>query len=152
MLAAKVGTAADLGHTQHRCEVAMPWEWRQANAFDQQDRLRIAARHMHMAVMTGHLNGAACEKVMRLFEERKPISDELWADVHQERFNALVEYDLAKLRVSYGAAELARHLATARAAEVIESLRYFDTAEGCADLLYATRLAGAPLSPDAAVA
>jgi hypothetical protein len=36
----------------------------------------------------------------------------------------------------------ARRLATARAAEVIECLRHYDTAEGCADLLYATRLAG----------
>jgi hypothetical protein len=64
--------------------------------------------------------------------------------------NALVEYDLAKMRVSYGAPELARILATVRAAEVMESLRHYDTVEGCADLLYATRLAGAPLSPDAA--
>ena len=50
----------------------MPWEWRQANAFSEQRRLQIAARHMHMAATAGHLHGAACEKVMRLFEERKP--------------------------------------------------------------------------------
>jgi hypothetical protein len=152
VLAKNVGSGMDLGHTLHRCEVAMPWEWRQANAFDPEQRLQFAARHMHMAVTTGHLNGAACEKVMRLFEERKPIADELWEQVHQERFNALVEYDLAHDRLGFGNAELARLLATVRAAEVIESLRHYDTAEGCADLLYATRLAGAPLSPEAAVA
>ncbi|MBS4728284.1 NAD-binding protein [Mycobacterium sp. SM1] len=33
----------------HRCQVAMPWEWRQANAFSAQDRLRIAARHALLA-------------------------------------------------------------------------------------------------------
>jgi hypothetical protein len=152
VLAKNVGSGMDLGHTLHRCEVAMPWEWRQANAFDPEQRLQFAARHMHMAVTTGHLNGAACEKVMRLFEERKPIADELWEQVHQERFNALVEYDLAHDRLGFGNAELARLLATVRAAEVIESLHHYDTAEGCADLLYATRLAGAPLSPEAAVA
>jgi hypothetical protein len=152
VLAKNVGSGMDLGHTLHRCEVAMPWEWRQANAFDAEQRLQFAARHMHMAVTAGHLNGAACEKVMRLFEERKPIADELWEQVHQERFNALVEYDLAHDRLGFGNAELARLLATVRAAEVIESLRHYDTAEGCADLLYATRLAGAPLSAEAAVA
>ena len=45
-----------------------------------------------------------------------------------------------------------RTLATARAAEVVLCLREYHTAEGCADLLYATRLAGAPLNPAAAVA
>jgi hypothetical protein len=145
-----VRPVADLGHTHHRCEIGMPWEWRQANAFDAQERLRIAARHMHMAMTAGHLHGAASEQVLRLFEERKPISDELWAGVHQERIAALVQYDIAKLRISYGAPELARLLTTVRAGEVMESLRRYNTAEGCADLLYSTRLAGAPLSPDAA--
>jgi hypothetical protein len=152
VVAKKVGPAVDLdAHMLHRCQVAMPWEWRQANAFTEQDRLRIAARHMHMAATAGHLHGAACEKVMRLFEERKPIDDGLWEDVRQERFNALIEYELAAQMSGHGGAEPARALAAARAAEVIECLRHYNTAEGCADLLYATRLAGAPLSPDAAV-
>ena len=149
----KLGPAADLdGHMVHRCAVAMPWEWRQANAFTEQDRLRVAARHMHMAATAGHLSGAACEKVMRLFEERKPIDDALWEAVRNERFIALVEYEMANRARGEGGSEPARALATARAAEVIECLRHYDTAEGCADLLYATRLAGAPLSPAAAVA
>lgn len=140
------------GHFVHRCQVAMPWEWRQANAFDEQQRLQIAARHMHMAALSGHLHGAASEKVMRLFEERKPIAEELWAQVRQERFLALIEYEQAISGQGHGGSEPALSLATVRAAEVIESLRHYDTAEGCADLLYATRLAGAPLSPAAAVA
>jgi len=140
------------GPMLHRCQVAMPWEWRQANAFNEKQRLQIAARHMHMATTAGHLHGAACEKVMRLFEERKPIDDELWVQVHQERFIALIEYEQAVEAKGQGGAEPARALATARAAEVIESLRHYDTVEGCADLLYATRLAGAPLSPAMAVA
>src|SRR5271166_4317981 len=149
----KLGPAADLdGHMVHRCAVAMPWEWRQANAFTEQDRLRVAARHMHMAATAGHLSGAACEKVIRLFEERKPIDDALWEAVRNERFIALVEYEMANRARGEGGSEPARALATARAAEVIECLRHYDTAEGCADLLYATRLAGAPLSPAAAVA
>ncbi|KEF94892.1 hypothetical protein K883_05316 [Mycobacterium sp. TKK-01-0059] len=140
------------GHFVHRCQVAMPWEWRQANAFDEQQRLQIAARHMHMAALSGHLHGAASEKVMRLFEERKPIGEKLWAQVRQERFMALIEYEQAVGGQGHGGSEPALSLATVRAAEVIESLRHYDTAEGCADLLYATRLAGAPLSPAAAVA
>jgi hypothetical protein len=90
----KAGVAAadlDPASLVHRCAVAMPWEWRQANAFTEQDRLRIAARHMHMAANAGHLHGAACEKVMRLFEERKPIDDALWDAVRRERFMALIE-------------------------------------------------------------
>ena len=151
--AAKITPAADLdGHMVHRCQAAMPWEWRQANAFSERQRLQIAARHMHMAATAGHLHGAACEKVMRLFEERKPIDDELWARVRQERFIALIEYESALQGRGQGGSEPARALATVRAAEVIESLRHYDTVEGCADLLYATRLAGAPLSPVAAVA
>ncbi|WP_292981269.1 hypothetical protein [Mycobacterium sp.] len=160
VLAAKFATfegasaaAANIGHTHHRCEISMPWEWQQANSFDNQGRLRIAAKYMHLAMSAGGLNGAASEEVLRLFEMRAPISDELWGKVQQERLMALVEYDTAKSRISYGAPGLARLLAKARAAEVMESLRHYDTAEGFADLLYATRLAGAPLSPaDAAVA
>jgi len=145
-------TTSPDGHSVHRCQVAMPWEWRQANAFDEQQRLQIAARHMHMAALSGHLHGAASEKVMRLFEERKPIGEELWAQVRQERFLALIEYEQAYLGRGHGGSDPALSLATVRAAEVIESLRHYDTVEGCADLLYATRLAGAPLSPAAAVA
>ena len=104
VVAKKVRPAADLdGHMLHRCQVAMPWEWRQANAFTEQDRLRVAGRHMHMAVTAGHLNGAACEKVMRLFEERKPIDYGLWETVRQERFNALVEYESASGGAATGA-------------------------------------------------
>ena len=149
----KVAAAADVdGSMLHRCAVAMAWEWRQANAFTQQDRLKVAARHMHMAATAGHLSGRACETVMRLFEERKPIDHDLWYRVHQERFEFLTSYMLMVHSRGLGGSEPARALATARAAEVIECLRYYDTAEGCADLLYATRLAGAPLNPAAAVA
>jgi hypothetical protein len=137
----------------HRCAVAMPWEWRQANAFTEQDRLKVAARHMYMAATAGHLGGGACEQVIELFEERKPIDEALWADVAKQRFMALIEYQTAMSNAGQGGAEPpARALATARAAEVVLCLRDYDTAEGCADLLYATRLAGAPLNPAAAVA
>ena len=137
----------------HRCAVAMPWEWRQANAFTEQDRLKVAARHMYMAASAGHLGGGACEHVIELFEERKPIDEALWAEVAKQRFMALIEYQTAMSNAGQGGAEPpARALATARAAEVVLCLRDYDTAEGCADLLYATRLAGAPLNPAAAVA
>lgn len=87
------------------------------------------------------------------FEERKPIDEALWADVSKQRFMALIQYQTAMSSAGQGGAEPpARALATARAAEVIECLRHYDTAEGCADLLYATRSAGAPLNPAAAVA
>ncbi|OFJ50942.1 hypothetical protein BEL07_25535 [Mycolicibacterium grossiae] len=137
----------------HRCAVAMPWEWRQANAFSEDDRLRVAARHMHMAANAGHLGGGAAERVIELFEERQPIPEPLWADVAKQRFMALIGYQSAMSNAGQGGAEPpARLLASARAAEVVLCLRDYGSAEGCADLLYASRLAGAPLSPAAAVA
>lgn len=146
-------TVAAASHTgQHRCAAAMPWEWRQANAFTDQQRRQVAARHMRMASVTGHLGGGAAEHVMDLFESRKPIEDGLWADVTKQRYLALIEYESAMRAGGQGGAEPAWALARARATEVVECLRRYDSVEGCADLLYATRLAGAPLNPNAAVA
>lgn len=136
----------------HRCAVAMPWEWRQANAFSEQDRLKVAARHMHMASTAGHLSSGACEEVIELFESRTPIDEARWRDVDRARFMSLIEYEMAMRSAGQGGAEPARALASARAAEVVLCLRNYATAEGCADLLYASRLAGAPLNPAAAVA
>ena len=138
----------ELPPTRHRCQVAMPWEWQQAHAFSEAQRHQVAARHMLMAAMEGHLHSRACEKVMDLIDSRKPIDDALWPEVQKERFMALIEYQTAMKNAGQGGAEPpARLLATARAAEVVECMRHHTTAEGCADLLYATRLAGAPLSP-----
>lgn len=146
------GTPVDAA-VVHRCAVAMPWDWRQANAFSEQERLKVAARHMHMAASAGHLSGGASERVIELFEERKPIDEKLWEGVRQQKYAALIQYQMAMQSAGLGGAEPpARLLATARAAEVIECLRDFDTADGCADLLYATRMAGVPLNPAAAVA
>ncbi|WP_006244003.1 hypothetical protein [Mycolicibacterium tusciae] len=115
--------------------------------------LRVAARHMHMAANAGHLGGGAAERVIELFEERQPIPEALWADVAKQRFMALIGYQMAMSNAGQGGAEPpARLLASARAAEVVLCLRDYGSAEGCADLLYASRLAGAPLSPAAAVA
>ena len=130
----------------------MPWEWRQANAFSEQDRLKVAARHMHMASTTGHLSSGACEEVIDLFESRKPIDEALWRDVDRQRFMSLIEYEMAMRSAGHGGAEPARALASARAAAVVLCLRNYATAEGCADLLNASRFAGAPLNPAAAVA
>lgn len=146
-----VAAAPDMAMV-HRCAVAMPWEWRQANAFSEQDRLKVAERHMHMASTAGHLSSGACEEVIELFESRQPIDEALWRDVDRARFMSLIEYEMAMRSAGQGGAEPARALASARAAEVVLCLRNYATAEGCADLLYASRLAGAPLNPAAAVA
>ncbi|MCH9731999.1 MAG: hypothetical protein K0U84_20390 [Actinomycetia bacterium] len=148
-----VRAASSDGSLSHRCAVAMPWEWQQANAFSERERERVAGRHMHMAATAGHLAGQhACEQVINLFEERKPISDALWAAVNKERFMALIQYQMAVRSAGQGGAESpARLLAMARAAEVVLCLRHCGTAKGCADLLYAARLAGVPLNADAAV-
>ncbi len=142
----------ELPPTRHRCQVAMPWEWQQAHAFSEEKRSLIAARHVMMAASAGNLfslSSPACESVMDLFESRKPIDDAWWPKVTRERFGALIEYQRAVANAGHGGAQdPARVLAVARAAEVVECLRHHATAEGCADLLYATRLAGAPLSPD----
>lgn len=146
--------ARDLGVPMlHRCAAAMPWEWRQANAFTERERLQVASRHMRMAAVNGRLNGRACELVMRLFEERKPIDAGLWADVQSERAKAMVAYQLAAtMHAQGGGQDPVQAFKTARAAEVIQCLEHFDSVEGCADLLYATRLAGVPLNPALAVA
>lgn len=134
----------------HRCAVAMPWEWRQANAFGAHDRMQVAQRQMHMAVSAGRLSSGAAEEVMDLFELGQPIQDTLWRDVEHARFMSLIEYEMAIKSAGHGGADPARALASARAAEVVLCLRNHATAEGCADLLYATRLAGAPLEMRAA--
>ncbi len=138
--------------TAHRCAVAMPWEWQQANRFDEQERGRIAQRHMFMAVSVTSLSSGPCEEVMDLVELRKPVPESLWHEVDKARLMLLLEYQGQMQSAGHGGANPARALASARAAEVILSLRHHTTAEGCADLLYATRLAGAPLEPNAAVA
>ncbi len=135
----------------HRCAVAMPWEWGVVNTFDERDRLKVAARHSQMAASATQLSGRATDRVIDLFEQRKPIEDALWADVAKQRFMSLIEYQTAMKNAGAGGAEsAARLLATARAAEVVLCLRDFNTVDGCADLLYASRLAGAPLHPAAA--
>ncbi|MCV7314256.1 hypothetical protein H7J77_01655 [Mycolicibacillus parakoreensis] len=147
------GTASELGgRFAHRCAVAMPWEWRQANAFTDQERLQIAARHMRMAAVSGRLTGRACEQVMRLFEQRDDIGAQLWHDVAVERTEAMIAYRMAsQLRHHGGGPDVAQAFTTSRAAEVVACLQHFDTVEGCADILYASRLAGAPLNPAVAV-
>lgn len=143
-----VPTDLELPATRHRCQVGMPWEWQQAHQFSEEKRHQVAARHVLMAAMEGHLHSPACEEVMDRFEARKPIDDALWQEVTRERFGALIEYQTAMANAGHGGAvDPARALATARAAEVVECLRTHTTAEGCADLLYAARLAGAPLAP-----
>lgn len=141
-------------HGQHRCAIAMPWEWQQANAFSERQRLQVATRHMLMAASAGHLNDPACERVIDAFERGEPITDSDWADVRQAMAVAWVNYEMARSGVTMGGGATPAEWAfrTARAAEVVYCLRDHRSAEGCADLLYATRLAGAPLNPAAAVA
>jgi hypothetical protein len=131
----------------------MPWEWRQANAFTEQQRQLIAARYVRQAVLAGHLSSPACVQVMDRYDRGQPISDELWERVKREHAAAFTNYDAALRNVGLGGAtDPALAFRTARAAEVILCLQNAATAEGCADLLYATRLAGAPLKASAAVA
>ena len=139
---------------QHRCAVAMPWDWQQANMFSEQQRLQVATRHMLMAAAEGHLNAPACERVMDAFERGTPITASDWADVRQAFALACVNYEMTRAGapVSGDATTLERAFRTARAAEVVWCTREYASAEGCADLLYASRLAGAPLNPAAAVA
>jgi len=135
----------------HRCAVAMPWEWNQANRFDESERRRVAARHGYMAMTAGGLISGPCEEVVELFDAGQPIPESLWHEVAKARMKPLTEYMLQMQSAGQGGAEPARALAAARAAEVVLCLRHSSTAEGCADLLYATRLAGAPLNQTAAV-
>ncbi len=139
---------------QHRCAVAMPWEWQQAIAFSEQERLQVAVRHMLMAASTGHLTAPACERVMDAFERGAPITESDWADVHQAFALACVNYEMTRSGAPLGSdsTTLERAFRTARAAEVVWCAREYASVSGFADLLYATRLAGAPLNPAAAVA
>jgi len=70
------------------------------------------------------------------------MPDTDWADVKQER----------RVDMGGGADNPDWAFRTYCATEVVWALRDYATAEGCADLLYATRPASAPLNPAAAVA
>ena len=72
---------------------------------------------------------------MRLFEERKPISAELWPRCRLSA-PALVDYQIAASMAHQGGASPEQAFRHARAAEVIAALEHFDTVEGGADLLY----------------
>jgi hypothetical protein len=61
---------------------------------------------------------------------------------------AIIDYQTANAVDSPDAAQL---FAKARAAEVVWCARNWASVDGFADLLYATRLAGAPLNPAAAL-
>lgn len=148
--AALVEPARFDGEGQHRCQAAMPWEWRQAAAFTEDGRLQVADRHMRMAAVSSHLTAPACAEVMRLFEMQKPISDTQWTAVLQEWNDAVVNYQLSQTTVGMGGSDPGRAFMIARAAELILCLKDAATAEGCADILYLARLAGAPLKPLAA--
>jgi hypothetical protein len=141
------------GEGQHRCSSAMPWKWRQANAFTEEERLRVAARHMLMARNAGHLITRACLRVIDKFERQQPITDSDWADVDTEFMSALIRAESARAGVSFDTGPVNPEWAfkTMCAAEVVQCLRDYHTAEGSADLLYATRLVGGPLNPAAAV-
>ncbi|OLT97882.1 hypothetical protein [Mycobacterium syngnathidarum] len=150
-----IDAASANGAGQHRCAVAMPWEWQQANRFTEQQRWQVAAQHATLAATAGHLTEPRCTRVIDLFERQKPISDSDWADVREACAKTYVDYFMAQSRISaVGGGDptpLEWAFRTARAAEVVACLRDHATTEGCADLLYATRLAGAPLNPAAAV-
>lgn len=144
--------AGDQGH--HRCAAAMPWEWQQANAFSEKQRLQVAVRHMLMAATAGHLNDPACERVTDAFDRGNPVTASDWADVRQAFALACVNYEMTRAGAPLGgeSTTLERVFRTARAAEVVWCAREYASVAGCADLLYASRLAGAPLNPAAAVA
>ena len=150
-----IGAAAAVGDEgQHRCAAVMPWEWQQASMFSEQQRLQVAVRHMLMAANAGHLTDPACERVMEAFDRGNPVTASDWADVRQAFAMACVNYEMTRAGTPLGgeSTTLERVFRTARAAEVVWCAREYASAEGCADLLYASRLAGAPLNPAAAVA
>lgn len=150
-----IDAAAAVGDQgQHRCAAAMPWEWQQANALSEKQRLQVAVRHMMMAATAGHLTDAACERVTDAFDRGNPVTASDWADVRQAFAMSCVNYEMTRVGapLSGESTTLERAFRTARAAEVVWCARDYASVAGCADLLYATRLAGAPLNQAAAVA
>ena len=142
----------------HRCQVAMPWEWKQAQmALSEAERQVVAVRLAQTAVRTGHLCDPRSDRVLDLVARRQPVSAADWQDARSAWAAAWVEYSLAAKRVAdhnvtSEVRSVERLFRTARAAEAIACLRDAATAEGCADVLYAARLAGARLDPAWAVA
>lgn len=129
---------------QHRCQAAMPWEWRQAQGLAEPERMRIAERHMLMAITAGHLNGPIYEDLSRLFQLQKPIPDSIRDGLQQRWNDAILAYQLEQQNAGLGGADPLRQFITARAAELMLCLQYAETADGCADILYLARLAGIP--------
>lgn len=143
--------AAAPGAGQHRCEAVMPWEWQQANTFHERKRRKVAAQCATAATEAGHLNNPACRRVIDAFTRGQAITESDWADITQAHVEAWVDYDLARMAAhaiggSTDPSPIEWTFRTARAAEVVQCLREANSAAGCADLLYASRLAGAPLS------
>lgn len=144
--------AAAPGAGQHRCEAVMPWEWQQANTFHERKRRKVAAQCATAATEAGHLNNPACRRVIDAFTRGQAITESDWADITQVHVEAWVDYDLARMAAHAvgGSTDPSpiewTTFRTARAAEVVQCLRETSTAAGFADLLYASRLAGAPLN------
>lgn len=139
------------GAGQHRCAAASEWDWRQANGFDPAGMRQVAERHMLMACNAANMYTPNILAVHQAFQMNQPISDEIWNGVLAEYNNAIIEYQMAKA-AGVGGMDPERAFMKARAAEVVWCLRDYGSVDGFADLLYATRLAGAPLNPAAAVA
>lgn len=142
----EAGSAGGTG--QHRVAVAMPWDWQQAQSLSVDERVELAPRLAANAALSGGLSMPGCRQAIDLVEQGAELTASDWADVEREYQQASSAYDLSKSGISLTGGEAQAPewtFRTARAAEAVLCLRNASTGEGFADLLYASRLAGAPL-------
>lgn len=142
----EAGSAGGAG--QHRTAVASPWDWQQANVLGVDERMGLAPQLAANAAMSGSLSTPACRLAIDLAGQGAELTASDWADVERDYQQASSAFDLSKSGISLtgGDAQAPEWtFRTARAAEAVLCLRNSSTVEGFADLLYASRLAGAPL-------
>lgn len=133
---------------QHRCEAAMPWDWRQANGFRPDQRRNVAVHRAAAALAPVTL--PACTRVVEAIQRGHTLPESAWAEAEAEQATARVAYNMAAAAGGApGAAPLAHVFRVLAASDAALSLRD-TTTEGLADVLYAARLAGAPLPSDEA--
>lgn len=133
---------------QHRCEAAMPWDWQQANVVRPAQRRGVAVHRAAAALAPVTL--PACARVVEAIQRGHALPESAWAEAEAEQATARVAYNMAAAAGGApGAAPLAHVFRVLAASDAALSLR--DTSnEGLADVLYAARLAGAPLPSDEA--
>ena len=139
------------GEGVHRAAVANEWDWQYANSLDEQGRNVIRQRHMLMACNATGMYTNAMNTVLDQVQRENEVPADVWKQVERDWNMAVSKYQQVAGNSS-GGPEAAHAFVQARAVETVMFVRNALTAQGCADLLYSARMAGAAAQPARATA